>query len=271
MTGDAPDIHTLSGAYALDALDRDEAVAFERHLESCASCRDEVRSLRETLPALVDDSAEPAPDRLRANVLAGITSVRPLPPVGSPTDAHAPGGAASGPDGASPGDAGAVDDELSRARQQRRRPVTRWLTVAAAALALVAGGATLRAVDLDRQLDAVSSSAAQVTSVLTSPDARTVSGPVSTGGRAAVVVSDSLGQAVLVTDDLQPAPAGRTYQVWFLGTDGSATSAGFVSDSSVGAVLLTGDAGTAGGVGITVEPAGGSPQPTTTPVLAVSV
>ena len=76
---------------------------------------------------------------------------------------------------------------------------------------------------------------------------------------------------MLVTDGLAPAPAGRTYQVWYLGTDGSATSAGFVSDSSTGAVLLTGDPGTSGGVGITVEPAGGSLQPTTAPVLAVSV
>ena len=89
MTGDAPDIHTLSGAYALDALDGDEALAFERHLESCASCRDEVRSLRETLPALAEDSAEPAPERLRADVLAGITSVRPLPPLGRTDDATA--------------------------------------------------------------------------------------------------------------------------------------------------------------------------------------
>ncbi|MFX7198000.1 zf-HC2 domain-containing protein, partial [Acinetobacter baumannii] len=43
MTSDAPDIHTLSGAYALDALEPDEAAAFEGHLDSCASCTDEVR------------------------------------------------------------------------------------------------------------------------------------------------------------------------------------------------------------------------------------
>ena len=41
MTSDAPDIHTLSGAYALGALDADEAGAFEGHLESCAACREE--------------------------------------------------------------------------------------------------------------------------------------------------------------------------------------------------------------------------------------
>jgi anti-sigma-K factor RskA len=264
MTGDAPDIHTLSGAYALDALDTDEAVAFERHLESCASCRDEVRSLRETLPALAEDSAEPAPERLRADVLSGITAVRPLPPLGRTDDTPAA-------DDASPTDVGPAHDELADARERRGRRTTRWLGVAAAVLALTAGAVTLRAVDLGRQLDSVSTTASQVSSVLTSPDATTVTAPVSTGGRAAVVVSDSLGQAVLVTDGLPPAPAGRTYQVWYLGADGSAASAGFVPDSPTGAVLLSGDPRSASGVGVTLEPAGGSSQPTTTPVLAVTV
>ena len=269
MTSDAPDIHTLSGAYALDALDGDEALAFERHLESCASCRDEVRSLRQTLPALAEDSAAEPPARLRASVLAGITSVRPLPPLGVPVEAvPAP---IPPPEVTAPEVTAPVVDELAAARARRGRRTTRWLTVAAAVLALTAGAASVRAVSLDRQLTDVSTTASQVSSVLTSADARTVAGSVSTGGRAAVVVSDSLGQAVLVTDGLSPAPAGRTYQIWYLGADGSAASAGFVPESSTSAVLLTGDPSGASGIGITVEPAGGSAQPTTTPVLAVSV
>ncbi len=110
-----------------------------------------------------------------------------------------------------------------------------------------------------------------MSTVLTAPDATTVTAPVSTGGRAAVVTSDSLGQAVLVTDGLPPAPDGRTYQIWYLGADGSAASAGFVPSTATGAVLLTGDPRSASGVGVTLEPNGGSPQPTTTPVLAVTV
>ena len=307
MTGDTADIHALSGAYALDALDGDEAIAFERHLESCASCRDEVRSLRETLPALADASAEEPPTRLRGAVLSSLGSVRPLPPIGQaaeatsapvtpspaaeaelarvvagPAHSPAPGEAppaaeeaatapAPGPGEPAAGAAPAAGDELAAARARRGRRSSRWLAGAAAALVLVAGAATYRAVSLDRQLTSVSTTAAQVSAVLTSPDATTVSAPVSTGGRAAVVVSDSLGQAVLVTDGLPPAPTGRTYQVWYLGADGSAASAGFVPDSDTSAVLLSGDASAATGVGVTLEPAGGSPQPTTTPVLALSV
>ncbi|HEY9395441.1 MAG TPA: zf-HC2 domain-containing protein, partial [Nocardioides sp.] len=44
----AHDIHALSGAYAVDALDDIERARFEEHLAVCADCRDEVASLRDT-------------------------------------------------------------------------------------------------------------------------------------------------------------------------------------------------------------------------------
>ena len=36
------DLHHLSGAYAVDALDDAERAAFEEHLRGCADCRAEV-------------------------------------------------------------------------------------------------------------------------------------------------------------------------------------------------------------------------------------
>ena len=259
MTSDAPDIHALSGAYALGALDADEAAAFEGHLESCASCRDEVRSLTDATSSLADVVATPAPDRLRASVLAGISEVRPLPPV-VPAD---PDPATTSPD--------QDDDELAPRRRDRSRRSSRWLAVAAAVLAVVAVGAVWRTVALTAQVDSVTASAAAVSSVITAPDATTVTGSVSTGGRAAVVTSKERGQAVLVADGLAPAPAGQTYQIWFLDSSGAATSAGFVPTGDHSAVLLQGDPSQAAAVGVTLEPSGGSAQPTTKPVLAVQV
>jgi anti-sigma-K factor RskA len=88
--------------------------------------------------------------------------------------------------------------------------------------------------------------------------------------RGAVVVSASLGEAVFVADDLQAAPAGETYQLWFVNADGSAASAGtFAPHDGDAAVPLVGSPGAAAAVGMTLEPAGGSPQPTTQPVLAI--
>ena len=48
MSGDI-DIHHLSAAYALDALDERERVAFEAHYPSCEVCRGDVQAFRATL------------------------------------------------------------------------------------------------------------------------------------------------------------------------------------------------------------------------------
>ncbi|MFL6157864.1 MAG: zf-HC2 domain-containing protein, partial [Marmoricola sp.] len=76
----AHEIHALSGAYAVDALDDLERARFEAHLSACAECQAEVASLSDAaalFPALTE-SAPPA--ALRTKVLADIKTVRPLPP-----------------------------------------------------------------------------------------------------------------------------------------------------------------------------------------------
>src|SRR5690349_5461481 len=78
------DQHALSGAYAVDALDADERARFEAHLATCADCREEVASLQEAAALLGTDPVEP-PSSVRDSVLAGIASIRPLPPVTSET------------------------------------------------------------------------------------------------------------------------------------------------------------------------------------------
>jgi anti-sigma factor RsiW len=74
------DMHPLSGAYAVDALDDIERARFERHLAECPDCTAEVASLREAAAMLAHSvDTEPSAD-LRAKVLAEISTVRPLPP-----------------------------------------------------------------------------------------------------------------------------------------------------------------------------------------------
>ena len=46
------DLHVLSGSYVLDALSESERDSFERHLQHCPLCQDEVRGLRETATRL---------------------------------------------------------------------------------------------------------------------------------------------------------------------------------------------------------------------------
>jgi anti-sigma factor RsiW len=80
------DIHKLTGAYVLDAVDDLERARFEQHLAECDDCRAEVAELRETAALLAETTAVTPPASLRASVLSGISQVRPLPPeVTSPT------------------------------------------------------------------------------------------------------------------------------------------------------------------------------------------
>ncbi|MFD5632780.1 zf-HC2 domain-containing protein, partial [Streptomyces sp. NPDC127077] len=70
------DLHTLTGAYALHALDDDERERFERHAADCADCAQEVRELTATAARLglaVTDSPGPA---LKDQVMRRITTVR---------------------------------------------------------------------------------------------------------------------------------------------------------------------------------------------------
>ena len=68
------DIHSLSGAYALDAVDDIERAAFERHLRECQSCSLEVLELRETVGRLADTVAVEPPASLRASVLSTVAA-----------------------------------------------------------------------------------------------------------------------------------------------------------------------------------------------------
>jgi anti-sigma-K factor RskA len=71
------DLHELTAAYALDALDADESEAYERHLGQCEECREELAGLNETASALAFATVAPAPPpRLRAAILEQAGSER---------------------------------------------------------------------------------------------------------------------------------------------------------------------------------------------------
>jgi anti-sigma-K factor RskA len=222
------DIHALSGAYAVDALDDLERSQFEQHLAACAECHAEVASLRETSALLAEADAETPPASLREGVLSGISQVRPLPPL-------------------QPDRTG-----LATARPVRR--ILPQLLAAAAAVVLLAAGAVLwhpwqhgHTTAADR--------------ILHAPDAVRVTEKIpGSSGKLILVRSASLGRAVMIGDHVPEAPAGKTYQLWLQQPGQPMVSAGLMSDPARPTVL-TGDAGTASAAAVSVEPAGGSDQP----------
>jgi len=105
-----------------------------------------------------------------------------------------------------------------------------------------------------------------ISAVEQAPDARLQTMRTSVGGTVTLISSLRLRDAVVTAAGLPPAAADRVYQVWVIGP-GGARPAGFVTAGPVlAAGIAPGDR-----IGITVEPAGGTSQPTTKPVVLMPV
>lgn len=102
--------------------------------------------------------------------------------------------------------------------------------------------------------------------VLAAPDAKVTTGKLKGGATGTVVVSHSKDKAAFLTSGLAKPPGGKVYQLWF-NDNGTMRSAGLLNPSSSSeSVLMKGSVDGAAGMGITVEPAGGSKAPTTDPI-----
>jgi anti-sigma-K factor RskA len=235
-------LHALSGAYVVDALDQEEREAFERHLPRCLDCQAEIASLREATALMADDAAMTPPDSLRTSVLAGISTIRPLPP-----EIAQPRTEESAPSNVVP--------------MRRRRFRVASLVAAAAVAASVAVGVAWHPWD-----DQNTSSVSAADQVLAAADAQKVSLDFKDGSSASVYRSKSKGRAVILTDGMAAPPSGKVYELWFQDSTGTMVPAGLMPKSPDAKVLLRGNASGATAVGITVEPDGGSQAPTTPPI-----
>lgn len=222
------DIHKLTGAFALDAVDDLERAAFERHLAECEDCRTEVASLQETASMISSSVAVTPPPALRDSVLSGIAQIRPLPPITAPS-----------------------------------RRVAWFPLLVAASIVAVLG---LAAAVWQPFAPSDNGSLTAAEQVLRAPDAQAVQVDLGEAGRATVTRSPSVGKAVIATEDMVPAPSGKVYALWLQSPEGEMLPAGLMPDEPDQTVVLEGDAASATAAGITVEPAGGSPEPTSEPI-----
>ncbi|MET7681102.1 anti-sigma factor [Streptomyces sp. NPDC005423] len=243
------ELHRLTGAYALHALSDDEREAFERHLPDCAPCAQEAAELCATAARLGLAMSVLPPPVLRERVLRRITSVRQ----------QTPGGAAVRPSPVRPA----------------ARLLSRWALAACLAAAAALGGTAVwqhqRAEDAVGQAHRAEQRTAEIGAVLTAPDARTKAAALGDGATGSVVVSRGRDRAVFVVSGLTRPPGGKVYQLWF-DDGGTMRSAGLLDpDRGTQTVLMSGAVGAASGMGVTVEPAGGSKQPTTAPVALMNL
>ncbi len=265
-------MHDLAGAYAVDALDPEETRAFEQHLRDCPACAAEVRSMRAALTELAVADAVTPPPALRAAVMAEIARTPQESPVATavvpeprPAPAHA-----RKPDPVTEPETTSV----RVLRPNRERRWQRWTVGLAAATGLAAAAAAvfgIRAAQLSDERNDLQAEVDSVRSVLTAPDAETVRADLA-GGTATIVAAPSLGRTLIMGQSVEEPEQGTTYQAWVI-DDAGAVSAGIFEPNSSGQVLieLAAPAQPGDTVGITVEPDGGSAEPTTAPILAVPI
>jgi anti-sigma-K factor RskA len=219
-------------AYALGSLSPAEAAEVAEHLQTCEECRAEYQFMRPAVTA-VAYSAEACSDPSKgASAASPLIKKRVMQRV--------------------------------RAEAGGRQRVLVWpaylFAAACLAIALITG---LAQVALNARLV----SQEQTIADLTAPDARRVA----FAGGEVLTRGDHL---YLAMRDLPAPPLGHVYQAWTLakGAKAVAPSATFLPGSGGATVVrLPETATTLAAVAVSVEPAGGSKQPTTKPIALVRI
>ncbi|KUH70092.1 anti-sigma factor [Mycolicibacterium novocastrense] len=226
------DLGALAAPYALDAISDSEREEVDRRLAAAPPAvaqafAEEVRNVREAMAVVSAATATEPPPQLRERLLAEIGGERVEP-----------------------------------VRQLRPRP-TRWQKAALAAAAVVVVGAGALGVGLALRPADTPSTAEQV---FAAPDVRTVSGEIPGGGTATVVFSREKDAGVLVMNNVTPPQPGTVYQMWLVDAEGphpaGTMDAQAVAPSTTAVLPDLGDSST---LAFTIEPPGGSAEPTSAP------
>ncbi|MDN4477363.1 anti-sigma factor [Demequina lignilytica] len=222
------DVHDLAAGYAIGALDPEELRDFEAHLDACARCRAELRSLATAVEALAEtrDDAVPGPSADLASRIA--REVRDTPQAPRPAS--------------------------SLAAARRRRPVARVLALAAAVLVVAGVGV----VSLLQGLGTDGSTITDYERIRAAGDREDLTLGL---GEATVWISHAVGgeeaDGVAIDGSLPALGDDLTYQVWVVPADGGAPVPGPVlrptPDGTYASSWIT-PLGGAAAVAVSVEP-----------------
>lgn len=274
----------LAALYALDALSQREAASFEGHLrEGCSVCLAELEGFETVTASLASDGIEASPGPYLRDVLtARIEREAQDPPERT---------------GASvirfPEHSSARRSAADRGDQPLWKTVLPWALAASFLIALTVSFIAWRAerreltgmvgsnqeeassalkdnLELREKLKRESlrtDELNQINSVLASGQWRvlTLAGQEPAASASATVYWDVKGNRWVVSADLPPAPAGKAYQLWFVTPDAK-ISAGMINPDLNGhgftVVRFPSNVTKLAAAAITLEPEGGSPQPT---------
>jgi anti-sigma-K factor RskA len=277
MTGDH-ELHTLAGPYVMDAVTPQERSRFARHLDDCSQCRDDVREMREATARLgMAAVVRPRPELKEQTIRAAFRTSQLAPLVDGPVvegpvvdspEADRPVVVSTAP--ADPDRAAVPRWRRAAWRGRSIRLPAKFALASAAVVAAAAIGFGVAANNVMEQLHHTQRQDHMIASVLAARDAVMLTARITTGGTATVVMSHHQRRLVFTTHGLRPLPSGWGYELWLMGPAGD-RSAGMLrfeadgmTDPTVVSGLRHGDA-----IGVTVEPAGGSPLPSSSLVVMI--
>lgn len=273
-----PDIDNLSGAYALNALSDEERQAFEARIVESDEIRTEVAELNETA-LLLGHAVEPVTPSpaLRSSIMDLLDSTPQLPALTNDESPERTESATSDPASeapSAPSEAetrpGEILEPTPLARQRWFLRPSALLAAAAAAVALFVGGpALINGIAPQPSPTSSNQAIGDVSSILTASDVQHTVSSVATGGKATLYWSNDLKRSAVILDGVSALPSNKTYELWYI-NGSSIRSAGTVgATSNTVTQVLQGDMTKGDVIGMTVEPAGGSKQPTTKPIVTL--
>ncbi|WP_350348771.1 anti-sigma factor [Agromyces sp. G08B096] len=257
------DLRELAPLYALGALDGDDLARFERALATSPDLRADVESFRAAAAGLGEALPPAAPPAgVKASVFARLDQLEQEPAAPRPT--AAPRDLREDP--APPTLAVLAEepvDELAIRRNRRRLAVV--LSSAAAAAVLVAG--TIVGVNWSGPNGW--GAQREMTALAEASDAQQTTAEVPGGGEVTLVWSAEQGRSAVVAEGLDDLGREQTYELWYIDDAGAVSAGTFDMRGDEAWRLLEGEFAPGVAVGITVEPAGGSEQPTSDPVVVI--
>jgi anti-sigma-K factor RskA len=265
--------HRLAAAYALDALDDADRAAFEHALASSPELRDELDRYAESVAHLAElaEPVEPPPG-LKPRLMAEIDRTPQLTADAAAeaiTGAAAPTPVTSAPEPPPASTSKAPDHRPGAAERAARR---RWFQRPAAIIGAVAAAVVLIAgaiVGIGWSGPNGWGAQRERAAIAAAPDAQTETVEAAGGGEVTLVWSAEQGRSVLVAEGLTDLGADETYELWYIDDSGAAPAGTFDVAGDETWRVLEGDLSPGVAVGVTVEPAGGSPQPTTEPIVVI--
>jgi anti-sigma factor RsiW len=244
------EIAELLGAYALDAVEPEEAAVIEAHLVECPRCAAELGQHRE-VAALLANAGSDASVELWDKIAARLDPPGEPPPAATVLDAAL---------------AGALPRRVSERRRRARWSATGALAaIAAAVIALL----VLQVGHLDGRVGQLEQHGLTqaVQAALQNPRARVVALTSSseTGAVAADLVIVPSGSDYVINDALRPLSSDETYQLWGV-EQGRTISLGLLGNHPTQVPFAQGNGARFVAYAVTAEPAGGAVTATHSPV-----